>query len=92
MPETPKPPTPYEYIRTQIAEVIVATVKTGIPVTQAEFTAAFLTAAAEGAVLQSLPLDQFNELAAQFYQEAKTEIEAAAAAEAPAVPAKPVTS
>ena len=88
-PQQPVTPTPYEYIRAQIAEVIVAVVKTEVPVTQAEFTAAFLSAAAEGAILQGLPLDQFNGLAAHFYKEAQTEIDAAAAAPAaPATPAK----
>ncbi len=86
-PQQPATPTPYEYIRAQIAEVIVAVVKTEVPVTQAEFTAAFLSAAAEGAILQGLPSDQFNELALHFFKEAQ--IEMAAATAAPAAPAPP---
>ena len=84
-------PTPYEYIRAQIAEVIVAVVKAEIPVTQAEFTAAFLSAAAEGAILQRLSVDQFNELALHFYKEAQIEMAAASAAgAAPVTVVKPV--
>lgn len=82
--------TPYEHIRAQIAEVIVAVVKAEIPVTQAEFTAAFLSAAAEGAILQRLSLDQFNELATHFYKEAQIEMAAAAVPAAAVTPVKPV--
>jgi len=72
-----EPPAPYEVVRDQLANLIANVVKAEIPVTQAEFTSAFLASAAEGAVLQGLPLEQFAALATHFYQDALAEIEAA---------------